>query len=60
MVRGVVVVVQNRTCRIKGNSRINRAVAFNLACSVLYSCATEEGHFGTETFCLLVKSVPRV
>ena len=26
-----------------------------LFCSVLYSCATEEGPFGAETFCLLVK-----
>ena len=27
------------------------------SCSVLYSCATEEGPFGAETFCLLVKIV---
>ena len=41
-------------------SPIYSAVAFYPACSVLYSCATEEGPFGAETFCLLVKSVPCV
>ena len=41
-------------------SPIYSAVAFYLACSVLYSCATEEGPFGAETFCLLVKKVYHV
>ena len=34
---------------------IYSAVAFFPTCSVLYSCATEEGPFRAETFCLLVK-----